>query len=93
VTDRFPDMAAMARGATEDYSRIDSLAQIRPPFPAQGTPNWWALRKRLEELLARDQRRLGAKFTADARRRSELAKWTALGNEDAKERFEHGRGF
>jgi hypothetical protein len=80
VTDRFPDMAAMARGATEDYSRIDS-------------PNWWALRKRLEELLARDQRRLGAKFTADARRRSELAKWTALGNEDAKERFEHGRGF
>jgi hypothetical protein len=89
VTD-FPNVTEMARLASEDYSRIESLAQIRPPYPAQGSANWWALRKRLEEVLAKEQRKAGAKFTPEQAHRSDLAKWTALGNEGAKQSFERG---
>ena len=53
MDDRYPSLRDMARLATEDFSRIESLDQVRPPYPARGTPNWWALRLRYEELLNR----------------------------------------
>ena len=82
--DEYPDMRAMARLATEDYSRIDSLEKIRPPYPAHGSPNWWALRLRLEELLAEKHRRAWKNALIATRMNvaeAQAAKWSALGNE------------
>jgi hypothetical protein len=83
---RYPDMREMARGATESYDRIDALDQIKPPYPAQGSPNWWALRMRYEQLLMAKIRRhradnhLNLPLNAPE---AEAAKWAALGNETA----------
>lgn len=84
----FPNMREMARLATENYSRIDSLEQIRAPYPANGTPNWWALRLRYEELLlARIRKdRKGVKLPNEDE--CESAKWAAIGNEEADRRYQ-----
>lgn len=93
----YPDMRELARFATENYSSIDSIDRFRPPFPAQGTPNWWAMRQRYEELLLarvrrdRNGARLAGPSTASKVAGADLnheahansAKWAALGNEDA----------
>lgn len=82
----YPDMRELARHATEDYSRIDSLDQIKPPYPAQGTPNWWALRLRYEQLLMARIRRDRANSAIPCRvneGEATAAKWAALGNEQA----------
>lgn len=83
----FPNLRDMARLATEDYSKFDSLDQIKPPYPASGTPNWWALRLRYEQLLLGRIRkdRKGADIpNADE---CNCAKWAALGNEEADEKY------
>jgi len=93
----YPSLAEMSRLATEDYSKIDSIDQIRPPYPAHGTPNWWALRRRYEQLLLARVRRerkdaplagptalakvVGADFDQD--RHCRAATWASLGNERA----------
>jgi hypothetical protein len=56
---------------------------IRPPYPPSGSAEWWDLRKRLEQGIARDSRKRGSKYTEAECRRSELARLTALGDEDA----------
>ncbi len=79
----YPDMREMARLATENYARIESLEQIRPPYPARGTPNWWSLRLRYEQLLHTRLRRErdGQPLPGDGEQQATRAKWTALGNE------------
>lgn len=80
------DMREMARGATETYRHIDSLEGIRPPYPARGTPNWWALRIRYEELLfskIRRQRAESKLALPEKPDQANAAKWSALGNEAA----------
>jgi hypothetical protein len=84
--DSYPDIRTLARGATEDYSRIDALEQIRPPYPAHGSPNWWALRLRYEMLLAERLNRLrrGSDMkTAFNIPEAIAAKWAAIGHEAA----------
>jgi hypothetical protein len=76
----------MARFATENYAKFDSLESIRPPYPASGTPNWWALRKRYEELLLgriRKERNASAFKGRMNEPEAEAAKWAAIGNETA----------
>lgn len=95
---RYPDMRDMARLATEDYSRIDSIEAINSrdlKYPAYGTPNWWALRARYETLLAarlrnerRDPRGRESKFSPEDERHYVAAKWCALGNEQATADYE-----
>ena len=87
----YPDMRAMARLATENYDHLESLEQIRPPFPSHGSPNWWALRLRYEQLLESRMRRLRNGSTIkfpDTAAMDEAAKWTALGNEHAQAIYE-----
>jgi hypothetical protein len=82
----YPDMRELARLATERYMQLESLEQIKPPYPGHGSPNWWALRLRCEELLEARIRKgwRGAMFQPDWNHaRSEAAKWSAIGNEDA----------
>ena len=82
----YPSLRECAKFATEDYSRIDSLEAIRPPYPGQGTPNWWALRARYEELLMariRKARSGGGIKNYVNEAQAEAAKWAALGNEQA----------
>jgi len=40
----YPRHARLGEVRTEDYLRLDSLYQIRPPYPANGTAELWALR-------------------------------------------------
>ena len=87
----YPDMRDLARHATEDYSRIDSLDQIKPPYPAQGTPNWWALRFRYEQLLTSRIRKDRANSVIPSRvndREAVAAKWAALGNEQGDAEYQ-----
>jgi hypothetical protein len=83
---RYPDLRECAKFATENYARLDSLESIKPPYPANGTPNWWALRKRYEELLLgrirKDRGWSNHKSTINEPE-AEAAKWAALGNETA----------
>ena len=83
---RYPDMVELSRLATENYDRIDSLESIRPPYPANGTPNWWALRRKYEELLLgriRKERKASAFKSRINEPEATAAKWAALGNEVA----------
>jgi hypothetical protein len=87
----YPNMRDLAAMATEDYSRIDSLEAIKPPFPAQGSPNWWALRLRYEELLFTKIRRQRSDSVIPVRvntAEAEAAKWAALGNEQADKDYQ-----
>lgn len=74
----------MARLATENYARLESFADIKPPYPERGSPNWWALRQRYEQLLAARLRmdREG-KTPAFDHNEAVAARWAALGNETA----------
>jgi hypothetical protein len=76
----------MSKFATENYAKHDSLESIRPPYPAHGTPNWWALRQRYEDLLfariRKDRNASNHKSTIN-QPEAEAAKWSALGNETA----------
>lgn len=72
--------------------QIDSLAQIKPPYPGHGTAEWWTLRRRVEELIARDSRKRGSRYTEAETRRSEQARLTVLGDSDAQIAFERN-GF
>lgn len=84
--DPYPDMRELARGATESYERIQSLDQIKPPYPAFGSPNWWALRLRYEQLLLAKIRRQRADSPLCCtvnEPEGHAAKWGALGNEHA----------
>ena len=83
---RYPSLREMAKFATESYAKHDSLETIRPPYPAHGTPNWWALRQRYEELLfarIRKDRNASAHKSTINEPEAEAAKWAALGNETA----------
>jgi hypothetical protein len=92
MQDEFPDMATMARLSSKDYSHIESLEQIRPPYPAYHSPEWWALRKRYDELMRQRVRRLRSELPTSSRPvdevRAHRAAWTALGNEAAKIAYE-----
>jgi hypothetical protein len=91
---RYPDLDALARLSKQDFSDIGSLDMIsrRPKtrfeagYPANGTPEWWALRKRYEELLFSKIRAERAASHMPCRvnePEAEAAKWAALGNETA----------
>lgn len=83
---RYPDLRECAKFATESYERLDSLESIRPPYPANGTPNWWALRRKYEELLLgriRKERNASAFKSRINEPEATAAKWAALGNETA----------
>jgi hypothetical protein len=82
----------MAVQPSNNYAHIESLAQIRPPYPATGSADWWALRQRVEEIIAKDSRKRGTTYTEAEYRRSEGARLTALGDEDAQKAFERN-GF
>ena len=86
-----PSWDSLMHGATETYAHIESAEQIKPPYPAQGSPNWWALRKRYEELLLGRIRKQRAAATIrlpinDAE--CVAAKWAALGNEEADREYQ-----
>ena len=84
-------MAECAKFATENYDRIDSLESIRPPYPANGTPNWWALRRKYEELLLGRIRkeRNASNFKGRMNEpEADAAKWAALGNEVANRDYQ-----
>ena len=96
---RYPDMRELARLSPRDFSEVGSLEQIsrrekamfEKGYPASGTPEWWALRKRYEELLLgqiRKERNAG-KFPSRVNNpEAEAAKWCALGNETAQKDYE-----
>ena len=84
----------MARHSREDFSTVASLDMIsRKPktrfeggYPASGSPEWWALRKRYEELLFDSVRKLRASSCIPCKinhPEAEAARWAALGNEAA----------
>ena len=99
------DWDRFTHGATDTYTDIDSLERIKVAdernrkgsrfpegFPALFTPNWWALRRRYETLLARSQ---CAPFstqqpdsTPEARDLSDMAKCASLGVESAVAEYE-----
>jgi len=84
-------LAECAKFATENYDRIDSLESIRPPYPANGTPNWWALRRKYEELLLGRIRkeRNASNFKGRMNEpEADAAKWAALGNEVANRDYQ-----
>lgn len=83
----FPNMKEMARFATEDYSKIESLDQIKPPYPAQGTANWWALRQRYEQILLAKIRRERKGADVANHHECNCAKWATIGNEAADARY------
>lgn len=83
-----PDMHELAKLATEKYDHIDSLEQIRPPYPAHGTSNWWALRLRYEQILNARLCRERAGKVYPTEQRDVLAKWTALGHEQSTKDYE-----
>jgi hypothetical protein len=90
----YPDMRALARLSKVSYAHLESLEQINRrdmEYPGSGTPEWWALRLRYEELLARSIRKLWGKDLAKRGvdpLRATAAKWTELGNEDAQRNYE-----
>lgn len=84
-----PDWERLTEGATESYATLDSLASIRPPYPASGSPNWYALRRRYEELLAIRQAKLGTRWDRDSVELSDISNLTALGFEPAEARYQH----
>jgi hypothetical protein len=76
----------MSKFATENYAKLDSLESIRAPYPAHGSPNWWALRQRYEELLfarIRKERNASNHKSTINEPEAEAAKWASLGNETA----------
>ena len=86
-----PDWSRLTHGATETYQQYESVDQIRPPYPATGSPNWWALRKRYEELLLgriRKQRSGDVVQLPLNNRECIAAKWAALGNEAADAEYQ-----
>jgi hypothetical protein len=83
--------ARIEQGAAK-YAHIESLAQVRPPYPAQGSADWWALRQRVEEIIARDSRRRGTKYTEAEVVQSDNAKRAALGEGDSSLAYERN-GF
>lgn len=83
---RYPDLRELSKFATENYAKFDSLESIRPPYPAHGTPNWWALRAKYEELLLgriRKERKASNMPSNVNEPEATAAKWAALGNETA----------
>jgi hypothetical protein len=83
---------ALAVQSSNNFAHIESLQQIRPPYPASGSADWWALRQRLEEIIAKDSRRRGTTYTEAEYRRSESARLCSLGDSDAQQAFERN-GF
>lgn len=65
---------------------------IRPPYPPTGSAEWWELRKRLEQGIARDSRKRGSRYTDAEFKRSESARLTGLDDADAKLAYERN-GF
>ena len=95
----YPDMRELAKRSTEDYSTVTSLDQInRQPksrfekgYPGQGTPEWWALRLRYEELLnakLRRERSQSSMKPSFNEAEAIAAKWAALGNETADKDYQ-----
>jgi hypothetical protein len=103
---QYADVEAMARLSKVDYSYIESLEQIRPwlikrpkagggvedGYPAVSTPEWWALRLRLEQIMGRKIQKMREKLPKGCaptdERRANDAKWTSLGNEEAQLNYE-----
>ena len=103
---KYPDIAEMGRLSSEDYSTITSMEQVsrreksrfERGYPANGTPEWWALRHRIEEILHKQQRDLRKAYPLAqdrdehrSRHEHELAttaRWVSLGNEDAQADYE-----
>lgn len=98
------DWTRFTHGATDNYGDIDSIERIKLPderfrkesrfpqgYPGQFTPNWWALRKRYETLLARGRRELFAgpapKVEPEAIELSDVAKCASLGVESADNEY------
>jgi hypothetical protein len=89
-------MRKMAESATDRYTDITSLDQINrrekgrfaQGYPGALTPNWWALRLRVLELLEKQQRNLGIEWSKDDLAKSEAALATALNDDDAKIKYE-----
>lgn len=84
------NIATIAQRASGDYSHITSLDQIKPPYPEQFTADWWALRKRVMELIAARQARLrgGEKCTQEERELSDCATGVSEGDEAATSKYE-----
>lgn len=97
------DWERVTQGATDTYTDLDSLEQIRltdernrrgsrfpDGFPGLYSPNWWALHKRYEELLGRKQKalRAGHRWSNEAYRLAEIARQVALGDEHATAEYE-----
>ena len=91
---RYANVEGMARHSTADFSGIDSLEMIsRKPktrfeggYPASGEAEWWALRRRYEQLLFAEIRKLRASSSIPCKvnePEADAAKWSALGNETA----------
>jgi hypothetical protein len=83
---KYQDIAELAASATEKFLHLESLKDIRAPYPAHGSPNWWSLRKRYEDLLfAEVRRQRSGKGIKNSINEAEAhaAKWAALGNERA----------
>ena len=91
---RYPDLTELGRRSKEDYSGIGSLEMIsRNPktrfeggYPASGSPEGWALRKRYEELLFAKIRAQRAKTSMPCKvnePEADAAKWASVGNETA----------
>ena len=79
-------MASPSR--TGKYAHIEGLAEIKPPYPAVFSADWWELRQRMEEIMAKGQRKRNIRWTEAELSRSKVAKQTSLGDEDAKIEYE-----
>lgn len=91
----YQDMRTLARLSKVDFSDIDSLdainrrkgSRFENGYPANGTPEWWALRYRYEQLLKASIRKLRSgthiKAGDTPEDEADAAKWAALGNEQA----------
>jgi hypothetical protein len=104
--DKYADMKDMSKLAATQYTDVTSLEQINRRergkftggYPGAGTREWWALRLRLEELMAAEQRK-GRKQsgwtvpeTPEYIARSTAAKWAALENPEATNDYQRN-GF
>ena len=95
MTDR-ATMQRMAAASSQDYADITSLAQVSRErgsrfergYPPRLSAEWWALRLRVEEIIAKGQRRRKSHWTRDEVELSEAAKGTALGDEECEARYQ-----
>ena len=74
--------------AVSTFDHIESLEQIKPPYPAQYSADWHALRRRVEIIIHRKQAKHPPRWTADPVAHYKAAMRLAAGDDSAQLDYE-----